>query len=136
MPDTPEHFLAEWHPMVADRDLDALHDLLAADVSLGVPPYWAKLSGREISHHLLGLIVHTIDDFTYHREWQTGNQIALEFKGSVDGLALQGIDLITLNEGCVVQDLEVLMRPLNAIEKLRDVITPQMTAFLAERAKA
>jgi len=136
MQDTPERFLTEWHRMVADRDLDALFDLLAPDVSLGVPPYWGRLEGREIAHHLLGLIVHTIDGFTYHREWQKGEQIALEFKGEVDGRELQGIDLITLNDRCVVQDLDVLMRPLNAIEALRDVITPQMAAFLAERAKA
>ena len=68
----PEAFLGEWHRIVAERDLGALRDVLAADVTLGAPPYWTRLRGAEIVSHLLGLIVHTIEGFTYRREWQDG----------------------------------------------------------------
>lgn len=124
-------FLTEWHRVVAEKDLDALRDLLADDVSLGAPPYWDKIRGREVVHHLLGLIVETIEGFTYYREWQTGSELALEFKGRVGAFDLQGIDLITLNDDFAVQNLDVLMRPTNAINQLRDTIAPQMASFLA-----
>lgn len=131
-----EAFLERWHQIVANRDLEGLREMLAEDVTLGAPPYWNKLDDRETVLHLLGLIVRTIQGFTYHREWVRGNELALEFRGSVDGLSLQGIDLITLDEDGRVRDLEVPMRPLNAVTALRERIAPQMMEYLRRRAEA
>jgi len=135
MADDAAGFLVEWHRIVAQRDLDALRAVLAEDVSLGAPPYWARLRGREIVQHLLGLIVKTIDGFTYHREWQKGRELALEFTGSVGGLELQGIDLISLDGRFRVQGLDVMIRPINAVVALRETIAPRMAAFLAELSR-
>ena len=51
-----DEFLARWHRLVEARDLVALEQILADDVSMGAPPYWDKLKGRPLVHHLLGLI--------------------------------------------------------------------------------
>lgn len=126
-------FLSEWHRIVAERDVAALGAVLAADVTLGAPPYWSKLAGRELVQHLLGLIVHTIEGFTYHREWLLGSELALEFRGRVGDVELQGIDLITLDRSGRIQDLDVLMRPVNGIVALRDRIAPRMAEYLAQR---
>jgi len=138
-----DEFLAKWHRLVEQRDLDALERILAEDVSMGAPPYWDKLNGRPIVHHLLGLIISTVEDFTYHREWHdesrgggTGSrEIALEFRGHLGELDLQGIDLITLNERGELQNLDVMIRPMNALSALRDVIAPQMLEFLRASAE-
>jgi hypothetical protein len=133
-----DQFLARWHPLVAGRDLGALEKILAEDVSMGAPPYWDKLRGRPIVHHLLGLIIQTIEDFTYHREWHDDSrgqgEIALEFHGHVGELDLQGIDLITLNTRGELQNLDVMIRPMNALSALRDVIAPKMIEYLQENA--
>jgi hypothetical protein len=63
-----DRFLPEWHRIVAERDVPALGAVLAPDVTLGAPPYWSKLAGRDLVQHLLGLIVHTVEGFTYQRE--------------------------------------------------------------------
>ncbi|MEE2665179.1 MAG: nuclear transport factor 2 family protein [Myxococcota bacterium] len=127
-------FLADWHTLVRERDMIALEKLLAEDVSLGAPPYWQKLQGRPLVHHLLGLIIQTIEDFSYHREWhddsRSEGELALEFRGHIGELDLQGIDLITLNERGEVQNLDVMIRPMNALSALRDIIAPQMMEFL------
>jgi len=127
-------FLTKWHELVAARDLVGLEQVLAEDVELGAPPYWDKLQGRPIVHHLLGLIIETIEDFSYYREWHDdsrGNgEIALEFRGHVGELDLQGIDLITLNDRGEIQNLDVVIRPMNALSALRDVIAPKMLEFL------
>lgn len=125
-------FLTEWHRIVSERDLDALHRVLAPDVSLGPPPYWSRFHGREIVQHLLGLIVETIEGFTYHREWKNGRELALEFTGRVGDLELQGIDLITLNDRFAIQNLDVLMRPMNSVRALQETIGPRMVSFLAQ----
>jgi len=124
-------FLSSWHRVVAAKDREALLGLLAEDVSLGAPPYYERLQGRELVHHLLGLILHTIDEFTYHRQWQNAGELALEFTGQVGDLQLQGIDLITLNDRFVIGNLDVLIRPASAVDALRDIIAPQMASFLS-----
>lgn len=133
------NFLARWHPVVQDRDLEGLEGLLALDVTMGAPPYWDKLSGRPLVHHLLGLIIHTIEDFTYHREWHEDSrrnaEIALEFRGHVGQIELQGIDLISLNERGEIQNLDVMIRPMNALEALRDTIAPGMAEYLRSIAQ-
>jgi hypothetical protein len=131
-----DRFLREWHRIVAERDVAALGAVLAADVTLGAPPYWNKLAGRELVQHLLGLIVHTIEHFTYHREWTQGRELALEFRGRVGETELQGIDLITLDAEGRIQNLDVLMRPVNGIVALRDRIAPRMAEYLAQRSSA
>ena len=126
-----DNFLSEWHRVVAGKDREALFGLLAEDVSMGAPPYFEKLRGRDVVQHLLGLILHTIDEFTYQREWQNQGELALEFTGRVGELRLQGIDLISLDDDFVVWNLDVLIRPMNALEALREIIAPQMTAYLS-----
>ena len=101
---------------------------------MGAPPYWDRLEGHTLVHKLLELIINTIADFTYHREWLSDSknlgEIALEFKGYIGELDLQGIDLITLNEQGKIQQLDVMIRPINALEALRDEVGPKMMAFL------
>lgn len=133
-----DEFLEKWHPIVASRDLIALEKILAPDIRMGAPPYWDKLAGRPIVHHLLGLIINTIEDFTYHRQWhddaEAKGEIALEFQGHLGQHKLQGIDLITLNERGEIQNLDVMIRPMNALSALRDVIAPQMIEYLKNAA--
>ena len=127
-------FLTEWHRVVAERGLVALPALLSDDITMGAPPYWDRLRGRDLVQHLLGIVIHTIEDFTYHREWQEGNELALEFTGHVGDLELQGVDLITLDDRFVIRNLDVVMRPVNAVIALREAIAPQMAEFLRRAA--
>ena len=115
-------FLERWHKIVATRDVEGLAEVLAEDVTMGAPPYWTKLESREVAHRLLGIIIETIEGFTYHREWVEGQELALVFRGSIEGLSLQGIDLITLNDEGKIQNLDVMIRPMNALSKLAGIV--------------
>ena len=130
--DLVDDFLTEWHRIVAARDLDAVPNMLAEKVTLGAPPYWQKLEGRDLVGHLLGLIVHTIEGFTYHREWRNGTELALEFTGRIGKLDLQGVDLISLDESGRIRNLEVPMRPMNSVEALQKAIAPKMITYLQD----
>lgn len=133
-PGARQAFLESWHDIVRRRDTAAIGALLEADVTIGTPPYWQRLEGHALVHFLLGVILETIEDFTYHREYATGGELALEFTGHVGGIELQGIDLITLSEHGKVARLDVLIRPANAVEALRERVGPRMEAWLAEHA--
>ena len=131
-----ELFLDRWHRIVAEQDVDSLGDVLCDDVTLGSPPYWPRLEGSEVVRHLLGIVIRTIENFTYQREWRKGSELALEFTGHVGEIELQGVDLISLDESGRVRNLDVVMRPLNAISALQKVIAPQMASFLQGRQSA
>lgn len=133
MPHDLRSFLDEWHRVVAAKDLDGLAPLLAEQVSLGAPPYWPRFESREVVQHLLGVILTTIEDFTYHREWTEPQELALEFSGRVGEHELQGVDLISLDEAFAVTRLDVLMRPTGSVDALRDLVAPRMTEFFAIR---
>jgi hypothetical protein len=62
-----------------------------------------------------------------------GTMLALEFTVYVGDLELQGIDLISLDDRSGIQNLDVLMRPINAVISLREAITPRIAAYLAKR---
>jgi hypothetical protein len=130
---TPERFLDEWHRIVRERDVAGLARVLAPEVEVGAPPYWEPLSGAALVRHLLGLILETIEGFSYQREWSRGAELALEFRGRVGALELQGTDLISLDASGRIRRLDVLMRPLNSVSALRDAIAPRMLAYLSGR---
>lgn len=125
-----DQFLVAWHQAVAERDPEALGALLSPDISMGAPPYWKRLEGKAVVQTLLGVIVDTIEDFTYHRELVDGSNLALEFTGRVGKLGLQGIDLITLDDDGRLQRLDVMIRPINALLALRESVAPKIAVAL------
>jgi len=124
-------FLARWQQIVDNRDAQGLGQALSDDVSMGAPPYWNRIEGKQVVSHLLGIIAETIEDFTYHRQWVSGNELALEFHGHVDDCQLQGIDLITINDSGLITRLDVMIRPENALATLRERVAPRMLEFFA-----
>ena len=127
-------FLEHWHRAVATRDGPAFQALVAEEAKISAPVYWDAFEGRDVVVFLLGVIVRTIEDLTYHREWVDGRELALEFTGRVADRELQGLDLITLDDDHRLAQLDVLIRPLNAVEALREAVTPHMVEFLKSRS--
>lgn len=110
--------LEQWHHIVANKDLDALHDILADDIEFHSPFLWKPKPGRPAAYFILSNVIDIFEDFTYHRQWVEGDDIALEFSAQVDGKSLKGIDLICWPVGGKITDFEVLIRPANALMTL------------------
>lgn len=125
-------FLTRWQHIVDNRDAEGLGQALADEISMGAPPYWNRIEGKEVVAHLLRIIAETIEDFTYHRRWISGRELALEFHGHVEDCQLQGIDLITINEAGLITRLDVMIRPENALATLRERVGPRMTKFFQD----
>lgn len=129
-----EAWVRDWHEVVKSRDLSNVEDLLAEDMTLGAPPHWKKLETKRVCGMLFRVIIEVIPDFAYHRQWINGREIVLEFTGHVGNLGLQGVDIITLNEEGKVQNLDVMLRPANALMELMSLVGEKMAAKLAESA--
>src|SRR3546814_20869518 len=67
------------------------------------------------------------DDFRYLREIVDGDQAVLEFQSSLDGIQINGVDIIRWNDEGKINDFKVMVRPLKAVNKVWE----KMAAMLA-----
>lgn len=52
----------------------------------------------------------------------------LEFVTELDGVAINGVDIIRFNEDGKISDFKVMIRPLKAINKVWEMMAEQLTA--------
>ena len=70
------------------------------------------------------------DSFQYLREVVDGDTAVLEFQTEMDGIMVNGIDMITFDDEGKITDFKVMVRPLKAVNKVWDMMAAQL-----ERAK-
>ena len=69
--------------------------------------------------------------FKYIKEIIGENSAVLEFETEIDGIYVNGIDLISWNEENKITEFKVIVRPLQAVNKLH-----QQMQDMLERMKA
>lgn len=90
-------------------------------VTFRPPTYWATWTGRGPFAVLLACVGEVFGDtLQYHREMvsEDGREWMLEFTAEVGGRALKGVDLMHLNSAGQIEQMEVVMRPPNAVQEL------------------
>ncbi|QFU76291.1 nuclear transport factor 2 family protein [Halioglobus maricola] len=118
--------LTLWHKAVIENDSELLRDLLDENVSFHSPTVWQPKEGRDITHFILSMVNDIFQDFTYHRQWIDGNNMALEFSAAVKGKQIKGIDLIRWNQADKIVHFEVMMRPINGLQLMLDEMTMRL----------
>lgn len=66
------------------------------------------------------------DSFRYVREIVGENDIVLEFETTMEGIHVNGIDMITFDEDGLIKDFKVMVRPLKAVQKVWDMMAAQL----------
>ena len=66
------------------------------------------------------------ETFRYVRQVQNGNDAVLEFQVEIDGIGVNGVDMIRWDETGQIVDFKVMVRPLKAI----NLIHQKMAAML------
>ena len=89
--------LEQWHHVMKEGDMEALYDLLHPDCVFISPVVHTPQEGREITYAYLRAASKALsEDFQYVREVVQGNHAVLEFTVKVDGIFVNGVDIITL----------------------------------------
>ena len=68
------------------------------------------------------------DSFVYVREMVDGGHALLEFTATIDGIHVNGIDLIEFDDDGKIRDFKVMVRPLKAVNKLWEMMGAQLQA--------
>ena len=109
--------IEKWHDIVRTRDAGRLSDLLADDVVFYSPVVHTPQVGKVIATTYLSAAVHVFgnDSFRYVREVVGGRDAVLEFETQIDGIIVNGVDMIRWNDGGKIIEFKVMIRPLKAI---------------------
>jgi hypothetical protein len=125
--------LAAWHAyMAAGGEPETLRAMLADDAVFHSPVVHSPQEGRDKVFAYLHAASHVLggDNFRYLREIADGNQACLEFATELEGIHVNGVDIIRWNDAGKIQDFKVMVRPLKAINKVWE----KMAAMLAAQA--
>jgi hypothetical protein len=123
--------LQAWHDFLGSRAPAHLAALLHDDVVFHSPVVHAPQAGKALTmgYLLAAVQVFGNDSFRYLREIVEGRNAALEFRCVLDGVEVNGVDLIQWNEAGLITDFKVMIRPLKAINAVHAL----MGAMLEKR---
>jgi SnoaL-like domain len=123
-----EHPIDTWHHLVRTHDASGLATLLADDVVFHSPVVHTPQRGKKLAAGYLGAAFHVFfnPSFRYVREIRGQSDAMLEFETEIDGVLVNGVDIIRWNEAGQIVDFKVMVRPLKAI----NLIHQKMAAML------
>lgn len=107
------------------RNIDAVIDLLAADVVFRSPIVFREYAGREAVAPILRAVGKVVEEVSYTREiGEEGpsRTQALVFRARVGGKEIEGCDFVRLDEHGRVDELVVMVRPLTTAIALAEAM--------------
>ncbi len=125
-----------WHDYVAAADGAALHALLDPDVTFDSPVVHKTQHGRAITHAYLTAAASVLGGpaFRYVGEWRSDDGAVLEFETEIDGVTINGVDIIRLTEdGERIAGFKVMIRPLKAVNLVHQLMGDMLARAAAQR---
>ncbi|MBG01622.1 MAG: hypothetical protein CL470_05050 [Acidimicrobiaceae bacterium] len=99
-----------FHPQ-RGRELTKMYLSAASLVFPGDEAHEDKKAGNEDS---------ALTSFRYTKRVLDGYHAVLEFETSIDGLLVNGVDIITCDDSGLIVEFKVMIRPRQALEKVRE----------------
>ena len=118
-----------WHDLVATRNVSGLDALIADNAVFHSPVVHTPQVGKErvLRYLTAAFSVFFVDSFRYVRELVGDNDAVLEFVLEIDGISINGVDMIRWDDDGRIVEFKVMIRPLEAI----NLIHQKMAATLA-----
>lgn len=112
--------LDKWYGYMRSHDRAALWDLLHPDAVFESPVVHTPQRGRDIVFKYLSSAEKVLGgpDFSYVGEWRSDNGAVLEFERVIDGIKINGVDIITFDAEGHITHFKVMVRPLKAVNLL------------------
>ena len=109
--------LETWHQIIFNQDKEKLSKILTDDVFFHSPVVHTPQKGKQIAFMYLSaaFVVLFNNTFKYVREVENETETLLEFEVEIDGILVNGIDMISWNEEGKITNFKVMLRPLKAV---------------------
>ncbi len=118
-----------WHAVLAAGEPGLLDGLLADDVVFRSPAVYSPQPGKELTTRYLTSAMAVLGpSLRYLNQWWDDTSAALEFEASLDGVYVQGVDVLRWNADDKLVSFTVMVRPIRGLEKLVELMARQLTA--------
>ena len=113
--------IERWHAIAQSRDPAGLDALLADEAVFLSPVVHTPQQGKAITTKYLAAALEVLgnSEFRYVEQWVGPSSAALEFTTVLEGVEVNGVDIIGWNAEGRIDRFKVLIRPLKAIEVVR-----------------
>ena len=120
--------IAHWHHLLENGNSAGLDTLLADNAVFHSPIVHTPQYGKALTQMYLSaaFMVLNNDTFTYVREVIGERDAVLEFEVEIDGIKVNGVDMIKCDDEGKIVDFKVMVRPLKAV----NLIHQKMMAML------
>jgi hypothetical protein len=127
----PIDTMTAWHELVKTRDAEGLDAVLADSAVFYSPIVHTPQVGKPITklYLLAAFQVFFNDSFRYVRELRGTHDAVLEFEVEIDGIRVNGVDMIKWNEAGQIVEFKVMIRPLKAIQLIHDRMGAMLKSF-------
>ena len=136
--------IERWHEAL--RGESAFEDLLHEDCVFWSPVLFRPMEGRDLTALYLRAAYQVFpgdgadatnssdgpSGFRYTKRVLDGNHAVLEFETTMDGVSVNGVDIITCDDDGLITEFKVMIRPRKAVEKVQ----AQMAAMLEQMPSA
>jgi SnoaL-like domain len=128
----PLNTVRAWHQLVESRNSSGLDALLSDDVIFHSPVVHTAQVGKAITKQYLAAAFRVFfnESFRYTREVVGNHDAVLEFQVEIEGISVNGVDMLKWNAAGQIIDFKVMIRPLKAI----NLIHQKMAAIVARGA--
>jgi ketosteroid isomerase-like protein len=122
--------VAVWHQLAKARDVSGLDALLAEDAIFYSPVVHTPQVGKAITTKYLAAAFHVFfnESFRYVRELTSDRDAVLEFELELDGIKVNGVDMIKWNDAGKIIEFKVMVRPLKAINLIHEKMAAMLEA--------
>ena len=119
-----------WHEVARARDAAGLDALLAEDAVFVSPVVYKPLRGKALTAKYLSAALQVLgnSNFRYVEQWVGPASAVLEFATVIDGIEVEGVDIIGWNAEGRIDRFKVMIRPLKAIEVVRQRMAAALMA--------
>ncbi|WND01714.1 nuclear transport factor 2 family protein [Temperatibacter marinus] len=121
---TMQDLIKDWHTIVKTRNMEALKDLLAEEATMISPVVHTPQVGKDITFMYLAAAVNVFgnDHFNYVRELVNDTSAVLEFETEINGIYINGVDMIKWNEDGKIIEFKVMIRPLQGLNLIHEMM--------------
>ncbi len=121
--------IARWMQIVESGNGEQITELLADDAVFYSPAVFSPQQGRDTTAAYLTAAARLFGgaDFRYVGQWYADRSAVLEFTADVDGIHVNGVDMIAWDEQDRITSVKVMLRPFKALQ----AVIPKMADLLA-----
>ena len=112
------------HRLIEEKNAAGLDDILAEDAVFHSPVAHTPQEGKQLAKLYLSAAIMVLggSNFTYVREVIGDSDAVLEFTAEVNGVHINGVDMVHWNADGKIDDFKVMIRPLKAVNLLHGLM--------------